>query len=196
MSSDKKTCGAKTRSGEPCKRAPMANGRCRLHGGLSTGAPLKHGRRSKYLPKGLRELYNELDQDAELATLAEDIRTTEAMILETLAQMRDQSGASWAEAKKLFEAGDAAGLRALFETGQGLESLEAKYERLTQQKMRLIAVDSRRQAMMESNLNARQANALVATLIAAINDEAEEISPHVRARIREKLVRLMSAADR
>lgn len=192
-----KTCGAKTRSGHPCKRAPMANGRCRLHGGLSTGAPLKHGRRSKFLPKGLKELYLDLDKDAELATLTEDIRTTEAMILETLAQMRDQSGASWAEARKLYEAGDAAGLRDLFDRGQGTEQLEAKYERLTLQKSRLVAVDSRRQAMNESNLNARQANALVATLIAAINDEQEEISPHVRARIREKLVRLLSSsADR
>lgn len=175
----------------------MANGRCRLHGGLSTGAPLKHGRRSKFLPKGLKELYLDLDKDAELATLAEDIRTTEAMILETLAQMRDQSGASWAEARKLYEAGDAAGLRDLFDRGQGTEQLEAKYERLTLQKSRLVAVDSRRQAMNESNLNVRQANALVATLIAAINDEQEEISPHVRARIREKLVRLLSSsADR
>ena len=34
------TCGARTRAGTPCKRAAM-NGRrrCRLHGGLSPGAP-------------------------------------------------------------------------------------------------------------------------------------------------------------
>lgn len=42
-------CGAKTRSGEPCKNYAMANGRCRMHGGKNTGAPannsnaLKHG---------------------------------------------------------------------------------------------------------------------------------------------------------
>ena len=30
-------CGAKTRSGEPCKNYAMANGRCRMHGGKSTG---------------------------------------------------------------------------------------------------------------------------------------------------------------
>ncbi|MDW3683094.1 HGGxSTG domain-containing protein [Cupriavidus sp. CV2] len=28
-------CGAKTRSGAPCKNAAMANGRCRMHGGKS-----------------------------------------------------------------------------------------------------------------------------------------------------------------
>jgi hypothetical protein len=31
-------CGAKTRSGEPCKSRSMPNGRCRMHGGKSTGA--------------------------------------------------------------------------------------------------------------------------------------------------------------
>lgn len=30
-------CGAKTRSGEPCRNRPMPNGRCRMHGGKSTG---------------------------------------------------------------------------------------------------------------------------------------------------------------
>lgn len=32
-------CGAKTRSGEPCKNWAMSNGRCRMHGGKSTGPP-------------------------------------------------------------------------------------------------------------------------------------------------------------
>jgi len=54
------TCGAKTKgTGEPCRRLPCKNGRCKLHGGRSTGpktaegrrrckmAPWKHGRRSK-----------------------------------------------------------------------------------------------------------------------------------------------------
>ena len=33
-------CGARTRSGTPCRRAPIqGRNRCRLHGGLSLGAP-------------------------------------------------------------------------------------------------------------------------------------------------------------
>lgn len=51
-------CGAKTRRGTLCKTRAMANGRCRMHGGLSTGprtaagierirvAVTKHGRYS------------------------------------------------------------------------------------------------------------------------------------------------------
>lgn len=45
---DKAICGAKTRAGKPCKKTPIeGKKRCRLHGGLSTGAPIgnKHGLR-------------------------------------------------------------------------------------------------------------------------------------------------------
>jgi len=52
-------CGAKTRKGTPCQAPAMKNGRCRLHGGKSTGPKtpegverirqvhLKHGRYTK-----------------------------------------------------------------------------------------------------------------------------------------------------
>ncbi|MCS1350286.1 HGGxSTG domain-containing protein [Mechercharimyces sp. CAU 1602] len=40
-------CGAKTRSGNPCKNNAMANGRCRMHGGKSTGAPPEKMKRNK-----------------------------------------------------------------------------------------------------------------------------------------------------
>ncbi|WOH66175.1 HGGxSTG domain-containing protein [Bradyrhizobium sp. BWA-3-5] len=46
-------CGARSRrSGKPCQSPAMPNGRCRMHGGLSPGAPkgnqnaFKHGRYS------------------------------------------------------------------------------------------------------------------------------------------------------
>ena len=36
-------CGAKTRRGTSCRCPAMANGRCRLHGGLSTGPKTAEG---------------------------------------------------------------------------------------------------------------------------------------------------------
>ena len=36
-------CGAKNRKGAPCRCPAMANGRCRLHGGLSTGPKTVEG---------------------------------------------------------------------------------------------------------------------------------------------------------
>ncbi len=46
-------CGARTRSGQLCRNAPMANGsgRCRMHGGKSLRGPAsprwRHGRYAK-----------------------------------------------------------------------------------------------------------------------------------------------------
>jgi hypothetical protein len=39
------SCGARTRRGSPCRCPAMRNGRCRLHGGLSTGPKTPEGRR-------------------------------------------------------------------------------------------------------------------------------------------------------
>jgi hypothetical protein len=53
----KKMCGAKTRAGTPCKRAPNFTGRCNLHGGKSrvwfAHPNYKHGLYSKYSPNRL-----------------------------------------------------------------------------------------------------------------------------------------------
>lgn len=50
-------CGAKTRTGQPCK-SPAIHGkaRCRMHGGKSTGRPLIHGRFTKVRIKEEHEI--------------------------------------------------------------------------------------------------------------------------------------------
>jgi hypothetical protein len=60
-------CGARTRAGTPCKAAAMPNGRCRMHGGPSTGpkteagkakiraSRTKHGRKSQAAIQQRRE---------------------------------------------------------------------------------------------------------------------------------------------
>lgn len=70
---DIKLCLAKTRSGMPCQKRPIAGRtRCRLHGGLSTGprtregkaacvaAHWKHGRRSKAYVEARKQIWSEL----------------------------------------------------------------------------------------------------------------------------------------
>ena len=56
-------CGAKTRSGTPCCSPAMPNGRCRMHGGKSPGAPrgeangsYRHGRFTEEAIERRREL--------------------------------------------------------------------------------------------------------------------------------------------
>lgn len=58
-------CGAKTRQGAPCKAPAMPNGKCRIHGGLSTGSPghqnnLKHGIYARTVREDERELHAEM----------------------------------------------------------------------------------------------------------------------------------------
>jgi transcriptional regulator with XRE-family HTH domain len=40
----KPKCGARTRRGAPCQRKALPNGRCKFHGGLSTGPKTPEGR--------------------------------------------------------------------------------------------------------------------------------------------------------
>ena len=61
-----KRCGAKTRSSHPCKSPAMPNGRCRMHGGKSPGAPrgaahgrYKHGRYARETQEKRREIFEE-----------------------------------------------------------------------------------------------------------------------------------------
>ena len=55
-------CGARTRSGNKCQSPAMLNGRCRMHGGKSPGAPkgnknaYKHGRYTAEAIANRREL--------------------------------------------------------------------------------------------------------------------------------------------
>lgn len=71
-------CGAKTRSGTPCQAPAMKNGRCRLHGGKSTGpktpeglersrkARWKHGLYSADLKKEIRHYQEEIMKEQDL----------------------------------------------------------------------------------------------------------------------------------
>lgn len=84
-------CGAKTRSGEPCKNRAMPNGRCRMHGGKSTGAPPEkmkknqnaatHGLFSKYLPQETLDIVNEIESISPIDILWMNIKIQFAQIM-------------------------------------------------------------------------------------------------------------------
>ena len=49
-------CGAHCRTtGEPCKNPAMKNGRCRMHGGKSTGRPITTGENTKTAKKARKK---------------------------------------------------------------------------------------------------------------------------------------------
>lgn len=72
MTDATKTCGAQTRSGAKCMLPGMANGRCRLHGGKSTGPVnprVKHGLYRKSMAPEESELYDALKNDSNYADM-------------------------------------------------------------------------------------------------------------------------------
>ena len=50
-------------TGQPCKNASMPNGRCKMHGGKSTGRPITHGLKTKlarYNQKAVNQILSEI----------------------------------------------------------------------------------------------------------------------------------------
>ncbi|WP_148038734.1 HGGxSTG domain-containing protein [Brevibacillus invocatus] len=70
---EKKRCGAKTRSSKPCQKAALANGRCRLHGGKSTG-PKDKAKHRESLKGNKNALKHGLYETNWLDTLTEEER--------------------------------------------------------------------------------------------------------------------------
>src|SRR5690625_331306 len=83
----RKLCGAKTRAGTPCRNGAMANGRCRMHGGKSTGPTkknknsMKHGLFAKYLPDETLEIMDSINEIKPLDILWTNIQMQFASII-------------------------------------------------------------------------------------------------------------------
>ncbi len=89
-----KTCGAKTRSGARCKTSPMKNGRCRLHGGMSSGPPkgsanaATHGIYQKHLTDDEQDQYEAI----ELGAVDHELRLTRIRLARALAAENKADG--------------------------------------------------------------------------------------------------------
>jgi len=93
-------CTVKSKqSGQRCKRyAVFGKTVCVIHGGKSPGGMaspnLKHGRHSKYLPKGLLEKYKTALADPELLQLHDEIALIDARLAEVLGKIEAGADAS------------------------------------------------------------------------------------------------------
>lgn len=58
-------CGARTRRGTPCQGPAIANGRCRMHGGPSTGPRTPEGLAQSAGQLEVRDLFGVVDRDLE-----------------------------------------------------------------------------------------------------------------------------------
>jgi hypothetical protein len=112
--SDENICGAKTKSGKPCRAMPMRNGKCRLHGGKTPGGlaspHFKTGRYSKYIPAQLASKYQEALADPDVLSLNEDVALLRSFVLKHLSDIATgDTHPAWIDAKKAFDEMEAAG---------------------------------------------------------------------------------------
>lgn len=104
----KRLCGAMTRKGTPCERAPMPNGRCYKHGGATpSGAAspqFKTGRYSRVLPTRLLERYQEAVADPKRLEMEEEIGLLDARLADLLKRVdTGESGALWLKLRETWQ---------------------------------------------------------------------------------------------
>jgi hypothetical protein len=128
-----KACGAKTRSGEPCKRAPMeGKRRCKLHGGASTGP--RKGSKNAAKPGGLYSKYLTPDEKRIAASLSlgsvdEEIRLTRIRLMRAL--RLEEERADTAELDSEVERDGAENVSARFERHSKVRDYAGLIDRLT-----------------------------------------------------------------
>lgn len=93
LNSKAKQCTAKNRSGCRCKNPAMANGKCRIHGGLSTGAP--KGNKNSAKPGSIYSKFmtdEELDilDQVDLDNLDQEIKVYRIRLYRLLAEEQKQ----------------------------------------------------------------------------------------------------------
>lgn len=86
-------CGAKTRSGSPCQSKAMANGRCRMHGGKSTGAP--KGNKNNLKAGGIYSQFltdeeRVISAEMELGNLDEELKLCKIRLMRALKAEAEQ----------------------------------------------------------------------------------------------------------
>ena len=186
-------CGAKTKAGTPCRRAPMLNGRCHKHGGPTPRGPaspqFKHGRYSRYLPSRLGERYAEALADPDLLALWQDVALVDARLSDLLARVDSgESGQRWQAAQKALAAymkalggydplaRDAA-LAELAETISTATTDHAAWSeiaRLLDQRARLVEGERRRLEAAEQKMTVSEAMALLAAVTETVRLHVED----------------------
>lgn len=168
----------------------MANGRCRLHGGLSTGRPLIHGKYSKYIPKSLATAYEQAISDERLLSLRDEIGLFDALIVSKLEQIGSHGSPAelFEAAKKHFDELTAAianedpaqvqfslqQLGQVLQNGLGDEKRETEVVTLIEKKSKLQEAEHRRLKMLQDYIDSRQAMALISLLLHSIGNHVKD----------------------
>jgi hypothetical protein len=101
-------CGAKTRAGGQCQQAAgwgtqhVGQGKCKLHGGLSTGPPVKTGRYSLTHRKSLEAKAQAFANDPHPADLTGELTLMRALLQDYLDRFSDSTRLGYDDIERLF----------------------------------------------------------------------------------------------
>src|SRR5215204_458912 len=175
-------CGATTRRATTCKNPAMANGRCRMHGGLTprgTDLPqFKTGRYSRSLPDRMVERYRAALADEERHDLRDESALSETKVADLLSKMdRGESDELWIRLRTLEQqvrrASEAGERRAellgeiltLIRRG-GTEAMSWRdVERWVARKQRVVETDMRVAQVKQEMVSVEEVMALVAGIL-------------------------------
>lgn len=216
IETDRRYCGGKTSSGEPCRKPPGPNGRCHLHGGRAlrgiASPTYKHGRYSKDLPTRLLGRYQDALSDPQLLSVGEDIALITSMITETLSKLdTGESGARWRSVWTAYAAFRSARagndpeqiVKTLAVLSQSIEQGYADFaaredvRSLIDQRARLVATEQR----LEQTMSVNQFMLLAGAIVAELRDACERYitDPQERRRVLnatgQGIGRLLSRTD-
>jgi hypothetical protein len=131
-----KRCNAKSKqSGERCKNAVIEGKRvCRIHGGMSPGGPIKHGRYSVTRRAVLRDKIEEFRNDPQAGDLRDELAVLRALMEDYLNRFDDNRNLTGADIMLVYSMVDNIGK--LVERIAKILSLTA----LTQAELQLLQV--------------------------------------------------------
>jgi hypothetical protein len=180
-------CGAKTRSGAPCRRSPAeGRTRCRLHGGATLAGPAhprwRDGRHSKFVQGAFLEAYERARRDPDLLSLADELALVDARASELLDALGDGGSPAdlWraldAECRNLERAiakGDApaqrtavAAILALRDQGRRTAATWGELDRLIERRRRVAETERRRIEAAQATVTVGELATIVAVLLA------------------------------
>lgn len=188
-----KRCGAKTRSGEPCKNWAMPNGRCRMHGGKSTGPrqPEKMRKNKNAVKTGEyetiwldtldteeRELYNLINTDV-LKQIEEELRLItirERRMLQRIEKLRQSGDLTIVKHAQGLEKGKMTDLREREGTLGQIQAIEEALTRVQEKKARLLELKHK----VTTEIGEGDGGNL-ASLAAVIRESAKLVKRHVQS---------------
>lgn len=190
-------------SGERCKRLAVTGSTvCRVHG-AGGGAPVKHGRYSKHLPKRLATRYRQLVSDRTLIDAQEHLALLETMLSERFAKLGEISPAemwrsaieAYQECRRAMSEGDTDGtirslstLEHVLNNGLGQAQAERDIRDLIQEAVPVRRVELQRLYAEETKVTAKEVQALLAALLDAINRHVSD--PDAKRAVSAEIVRL------